>query len=213
MTFNKISTLGPQWVSWTPSLSVVCDVSSPTTTQCPGEVSGLTFSNCKYTTHNGQFYGVLNFSIENVGSYPYGGTRNHWDLYLPYPVHGAASNPIGKGIGEGFYYADTSTYSFQGKILLQTFPNLPQQAAFMPIKQSAQYDSWARTNLTYDWNWVDYWNDGQPSAAYKETLFPTNSWAWRRIASTETAWSGSAEAWSAPTPTITASILLHYFLA
>lgn len=213
MTWNKIASLGPQWVSWSPALSMVCDKANPTTTECPGQITGLVWNGCKYTTHNGEFYGMLNGTISNNGAYPYGGTRNHWDLQLPFPVAGIqGSGAVGKTIGRGFWVADTNPDK-QGKVILGTFPNLSQQASWQFIKTTAfsdGYDDWAIANLAYEWGWIYKWNAND--GLVREVGMTNNSWGLRRLASSNAAWSGSAEAWAAPTPTINFSVAVRYMI-
>lgn len=213
MTWSKATSLGPGWTAWIPSLSIVCDKSSPTTTECPGVITGLAWNDCRYTTHNGEFYGLLNGTITNTGLYPYGGTRNHWDLQLPFPAAGIqGSGAAGKTIGRGFWHTDTNPDK-QGKVILNTYPQLAQQAAWQFIKVTAfsdGYDDWAISNLAYEWGWIYKWNTSD--GLFRETGMTSNSWGLRRLASSNAAWSGSAEAWSAPTPTINFSVSLRYMI-
>ena len=216
MTWNKIGAIGPTWVSWSPILDLVCDVSSPTATECPGVMTGLTWGDCKYTTFNKTFYGFINLTITNTGLYPYGGTRNHWDLLLPYSAAGNVDylEPSAeKRVGNGFWTANTSPFR-QGKVLISTFPNSPSRARIQPIKvTSLSIDTWAMANLNYGEHSVNSWNGSDKNVnILGETAFPTNSWAWRRLASDNSAWSGAAESWSAPSPTITVSMFFNYLI-
>ena len=72
MTWTKVDPAGPKRITWAPNLRLICDVGSPTTQQCPGTISGLTWQTCKYTVFNGEFIGMMNFTIANSGSYPQG---------------------------------------------------------------------------------------------------------------------------------------------
>lgn len=213
MTWDKTTSIGPGWASWTPNLSLVCDKASPTATECPGSITGLSWNNCKYTTHNGEFYGLISGTITNTGAYPYGGTRNHWDLALPFAVAGTqGSGAAQKPIGRGFWHTDTNPDK-QGKINIVSFPNLNYNAAwnFIKVTSSADgYDDWAVSNLSYEWGGIARWNES--SGSRRETALLNNSWSLRRLASNNAAWSGSAEAWTAPTPTINFSVSLRYMI-
>lgn len=213
MTWSKNSyILGPGWHAWTPSLSIVCDVSNPTSTECPGTIDGLSWNSCKYTSSNGEFFGILNGTITNTGSHPYGGTRNHWQLNLPVASVGSSF----KTIGRGFWHTDTNP-DRQGKIVIERYPNFTSAASFRFIKvgnHSSPYDSWAKTNLSYSYGWIEYWDTRQSILGYDygETIMTNNSWGLRRLASNNDAWSGSAEAWTAPSPTIDFSIAIRYMI-
>ncbi len=212
MTWTKNDNIGPGWKTWNPSLAMVCDKSNPTAQECPGTITGLSWGDCRYTTFNGEFYGFLNFSIANSGLYPYGGTRNHWDLALPFSSAlptGASEQPAGHRVGSGWWHTDTNP-DRQGKVLLYTFPNIADRASFFFIKVETTTDQWAIDNLGYDWGWLNVWNNAQGLTT--ETRLNNSAWSLRRLGSSNSAWSGSAEAWSAPTPTITMSIAIRYFL-
>jgi hypothetical protein len=211
MTWTKNDNIGPGWKTWSPTLNLVCDIANPTTTQCPGTISGLSWGDCRYTIFDKELYGFLNFTISNSGSYPYGGTKNHFDLQLPAPTAGVQGYGAGdKIIGTGFYHADTNPDK-QGGVMLSTFSGTCQQAKFFFLKPEASLDQWAIDNLSYDWWWCAPWN-AVTSSPIRQTKMMTNAWALRRLGSGTAAWSGSSQAWSAPTPTISVSVALRYMV-
>lgn len=214
MTWTKSNIVGPEFKSWSPNLRLICDVSSPTTTQCPGTISGLTWGDCKYTTFNGEFFGFLNMTITNTGSYPYGGTRNHWDLELPFTVAGInGSGAASKILGRGFWHADSNP-DRQGKVIVTSFPHLPWNGSFSFIKTTfTSYDTWAISNLNY-LSTCTQWNGASDNTnLWGETAMPNNSWGLRRLASDNSAWPGHSEdSWSAPNPSLTISVWLRYMI-
>ena len=214
MTWTKTNGIGTQWVTWTPTMYAVCDVANPTTQQCPGTIDGLVWNTCKYAIFNGELYGMVNFTISNTGSYPYGGTRNHWDLQLPRPVAGIQGNGAGmKKIGGGFWHADTNP-DRQGKLMAIMFPHLQNNCAIQIIKTTLlSYDTWAASNLSYGDAYVTGWNNASENTnIWGETIMHTGAWSLRRLASDNSAWGGAAEAWSAPSPTLKFSLWLRYMI-
>jgi hypothetical protein len=159
-------------------------VPSPTAIEFPGYngITNVSYAGSKYTTHNGEFFGMFNMLMSANSNY--GGTRSHWDIELPYIIAGKTWNAggAGKPIGQGFWQVQSAPWSIpseQGKIVMSTFPNLPGNMAIQAIKTSVGVDQWAIDNLSYDWAWNRQLNGNSGSA--RDTGYNNSSWSWWRL--------------------------------
>jgi hypothetical protein len=198
MTWTKTDSIGPKWQTWSPELTVVSDVANPTSVQWQSTISNFTWGDCKYAIYNGEFFGVLNFTMGQGSNY--GGTRSHWSITLPVTPIGT----YGKTVGTGFWHADTSALSglgytsdAAGRVYAMTWGDSIRNLMNISfIKTADATDVWALSNMSYSWGYVSV--DGLhssdfPSEQFYNTGFWNGSWHLFRLYR----WTGAEGFWNA----------------